>query len=336
MTARRAATSKSGRTLTRRAPRGALSRKRAREDVALRKADPAVPALVVNAAGRLCVRGATQFAHRSFAGLMTVPVPKVLEPGADYVVLVGLNTLAVEKLVSAVLPDDALGGFHFAPGGNAPARGGGNTVPAINPCSLWDLNFRPACNDPRGMTLVRRALAPPANPLARGQLAPAYLFWCDIYLTGVDHLQYGTSRFDVTIADGVDLPQKPDGNGLFEKFDFAAARALLAHHGKGLLSFEEFGSAAIGVTEETAAGTDPKITGLDAPRTSRFGLMQATGNMWVWGHDGDPDEPRASIFGGSWHNGGYAGSRCANVDYWPASSGVNLGARGRCDHLMRA
>jgi hypothetical protein len=56
--------------------------------------------------------------------------------------------------------------------------------------------------------------------------------------------------------------------------------------------------------------------------------------MWVWGHDGHPDMPRASIFGGSWLNGGNAGSRYANVDYWPVFSYGHIGARGRGDHLQ--
>ena len=61
--------------------------------------------------------------------------------------------------------------------------------------------------------------------------------------------------------------------------------------------------------------------------------MQATGNLWIWGHDGDPDSPRASLFGGSWFNGGSAGSRAASVDSWPGLSDGNVGARGRSDPL---
>lgn len=41
--------------------------------------------------------------------------------------------------------------------------------------------------------------------------------------------------------------------------------------------------------------------------------------------------PRTSIFGGSWMNGENAGSRYANLDYWPDNSDDNVGARGRCD-----
>ncbi len=41
--------------------------------------------------------------------------------------------------------------------------------------------------------------------------------------------------------------------------------------------------------------------------------------------------PRASIFGGSWLNDDNAGSRYANLDYWPDNSNDNIGARGRSD-----
>jgi len=157
--------------------------------------------------------------------------------------------------------------------------------------------------------------------------------WCDIYLLGKDHLKNGTSRHGVTIADGTDRPQNPAG-GSFSRFDYDAACAVMKHHGKQLLGAEEFFAAAYGVTEKTAVGADPKTTGLDAPRTSRFGLMQATGNMWVWGTDGHPDIPRASLFGGSWVDDSGAGSRCANLDYWPDNSYGSLGARGRSDHLQ--
>lgn len=40
---------------------------------------------------------------------------------------------------------------------------------------------------------------------------------------------------------------------------------------------------------------------------------------------------RPSIFGGSWLNGENAGSRYANLDYWPENSNENIGARGASD-----
>lgn len=43
---------------------------------------------------------------------------------------------------------------------------------------------------------------------------------------------------------------------------------------------------------------------------------------------------RPSIFGGSWINGENAGSRYANLDYWPENSNENIGARGASDDLF--
>jgi hypothetical protein len=160
--------------------------------------------------------------------------------------------------------------------------------------------------------------------------------WVDIYKLGVDHIDQGTSRFGVTIADGNDLPQKTDGKNHYRALDYKTAVEIYAHHGKQLLSHDEFRAAAFGVTEKTAAGRDPKTTGLDAARTSQRGIMQATGNLWDWGHDGDPDDPRPSIFGGSWWHGGYAGSRYADLGAWAGNSLEDLSARGRSDHLTPA
>jgi hypothetical protein len=283
------------------------------------KADASLPLLIVTGPSAIAIRAYSVADGRVFAEETRLPIaPDTLEPGVDYVVSIQGGEIVVEPLLAAPIAGH-IAGFHFAPGGNAAARAGGDAVPAINPCSLWDLNFRPACDDPRGMALIT---SPTVKP-----------FWCDIYLAGVDHLTRGTSTFGASIANGNNPPIKLRGDRC-AKFDYATAVAVLAHHGKQPLALDEFFAAAYGVTEKTAAGSDPKITGLDAPRTSRFGLMQATGNVWVWGHDGDPDEPRASIFGGSWRNGGDAGSRYASVGYWPGLSVVNLGARGRCDHLQ--
>ncbi|MDX8513561.1 hypothetical protein [Mesorhizobium captivum] len=217
-----------------------------------------------------------------------------------------------------------IGGFHFAPGGNATGRAGGDSEPAINPFSCWDLNFRPACPDPRGMTLVDL----PSSGKDGGTS-----IWVDIYKLNINHMS-GTSRCGVTIADGVDLPLRIDNNGHYDALDFQTAVAIYAHHRKRLLSYDEFRAAAFGVTEKSSADRDPKVTGLDAARTSQRGLMQATGNLWDWGHDGDPETPRASIFGGSWLCGGVAGSRCAGLGDWPGDSGGGISARGRSDHLQ--
>ncbi|MBI1202576.1 MAG: hypothetical protein GC182_08700 [Rhodopseudomonas sp.] len=278
------------------------------------------PVFIVTGRDTIAIRRGAVIGRRVIAKAMPLlPPPGGYRAGCDYGVFATGSSFEVRELAAPAIGQRSLiGGFHFAPGGNAPARAGGDDVPAINPCSLWDANFRPACRDPRGMVLID---------------GPRGKFWCDIYLLGVNHLTDGTSRHGVAIADGNDRPKNPAG-GHFKKFDYAAAEAVMKHHGKGLLSIEEFVAAAYGVTEKTVCAGDPGQTKIDAPRTSKFGLMQATGNLWVWGHDGDPDTPRPSFFGGSWWLGGSAGSRQANVDVWPGYSYEDLGARGRSDHLI--
>lgn len=283
----------------------------------LAKPDHSSPCIALVATGLVVLAG-TVFGGVHFSADTPIALPE-MKPGADYGVIVQNGAPVAAHLLT--VPDEAfLGGFHFAPGGNATERGGGDTVPAINPCSIWDQLFRPACSDPRGMTRVD-AIVPH--------------FWCDIYLTAQEHAQ-GTSRLGVEIADGDSRPGKPDGKR-YSKFNYATAVEVLASHGKQLLSYEEFRVAAFGVSEKTAIGSDPETTKLDAPRTSKFGLMQATGNLWVWGHDGDPDGPRASFFGGVWWDDVNAGSRRADVGcVWPDFSLASFGSRGRCDHLQPA
>jgi hypothetical protein len=285
------------------------------------KSDVATPVLKVLGPMVIALKGGTVLAAGPLAEDLILALPEGgLIAGTDY----GVGDIgAAPVIVPLTGPSfvaDMIGGFHVAPGGNATARAGGDLMPAINADSLWDCNFRPACRDPRGMALVD---------------SPRGRFWCDIYLLGRDHLINGTSKLGVTIADGDDAPQNPAG-GYFDELDYATAEAVMKHHGKGLLSAEEFFAAAYGVTEKSAHNGDPETTQLDAARTSRFGLMQATGNLLVWGTDGDPDLPRPSIFGGSWFSGSLAGSRFATLGDWPESSGGVLGARGRSDHLQLA
>jgi hypothetical protein len=278
----------------------------------LTKLDPTLPALKL-AGIKLYFRGGTSIAGEKFSRDAFIRLPEMVA-GTDYGVSLDDGGFSVEPLV-AVPSKKYFAGFHFAPGGNAPKYSGGNTTPAINPFSLWDLKHRPKCPDARGMAFIA-----PRN------------CWVDIYLTGVT-IADGTSKCGVTIADGNDTPQNPAG-GRYDKFDYATAQTVMKHHGKTLLSIEDCFEALIGVTEMTAYGSDPRVTGLDALRTSKYGLMQATGNMWIWCHDGHPLVPRASIAGGSWLGGGCAGSRYALVGRWPGVSDGSLGARGRGDHLQ--
>jgi Nitric oxide synthase, oxygenase domain len=285
----------------------------------LSKLDPHSVVFTVSGRTDIAIKAGTSINHAGVTSTLAEALPVLLDnpvAGLDYTVLFGLDG---EKLRAIAMPADMdadstyveIGGFHFAPGGNANGVAGGDDIPAINPFSCWDRNFRPACPSPRGMALIDNA------------------FWADIYLTSAAPA-LGTSRYGVTIADGNSLPEG------HRRFDYAAAVAVLAAAGKQLLGAEEFFAATYGVTERSSADRDPKITALDAPRTSRHGIMQATGNMWTWGTDGHPDDPRASIFGGSWFSGSLAGSRYASLDNWPENSVINVGARGRSDHLVLA
>jgi len=285
-----------------------------RPPLAIARAIAALPVFRVEGRDQLFIRAGTTIGETAFRDETPVDLPELVA-GADYAVTLDAGKPSA-RIAPDAAPENTVGGFHFAPGGGADGTKGGDDVPAINPFSCWDAGFRPACPDPRGMALV------------------AGRFWCDIYLTAAVHAG-GTSRFNTTIADGNDTPQKIAG-GEYARFDFETARVVLAAHGKQLLTAEEFFAAAYGVTERSAAGRDPKVTGLDAPRTSRWGIMQATGNMWTWGTDGHPDDPRASIFGGSWLPVGFAGSRRAYLGFWPESSDGDFGARGRSDHLTLA
>lgn len=276
------------------------------------KPDADSPCLLVTGRETLSVKAGTIFGGVAFDRDTPVYSSAPLEAGRDYIVAMSHGSPTVAALEGPPAKDGHhIGGFHSAPGASRPA---------INPCSVWDINFRPACPDPRGMALVQRP--------------DGKKFWADIYLLGRNHLTDGTSKCGVTIADGNDPPQNPAG-GYFPKLDYATAVTVMRHHGKGLLAPEDFYAAASGVTENSSANSDPRVTGLDAARSSKFGLMQATGNMWVWGHDGDPDTPRASFFGGAWWDGGGAGSRYAGVACdWPGNSSGGVGARGRGDHLQ--
>jgi hypothetical protein len=291
----------------------------------LKKADPEAVVFTVSGRTEISIKAGTHFSVADGSVIAFETDTRVgflaeeTAPGTDMLVFVyahGAATAFPRGTEPEIGGGGVIGGFHYAPGGNATGTGGGDDVPAINPYSCWDIAFRPACADPSGLALVD-------GSHGGASVAP---FWCDIYLTPANH-KAGTSRLGVTIADGYDRPED------CAKFDYETARTVLALHGKQLLSAEEFFAAAYGVTERSVHNGDPKVTKLDAPRTSHYGIMQAAGNLWAWGTDGHPDIPRASLFGGSWLSGGVAGSRCANLGNWPEYSYENIGARGRSDHL---
>jgi hypothetical protein len=130
--------------------------------------------------------------------------------------------------------------------------------------------------------------------------------------------------------------------------------------GKSLLSYQDFAAAMYGSTEAASFGSDPGTTTLRAAYTSKWGIMLATGNMWIWGSDfsywpgsGTADYKAqtggrgslylandtgvvAALFGGSWSSGARAGSRASSWGSYPWDSSSGVGARGRCDHLRLA
>lgn len=273
------------------------------------------------------------------AAPITMPT---LASGTDYAIWLRSSGALVASANFATAPDDGLwrriGGFHYSPGGNATAQSGGNTTPQINEFSFYDLKFKPNCPDPRGMTLV------------------AGVFWSDIYLCGVDHTVNGTSKFNVTQADGASPPKIPlafGGNGTttYANGNWWNFAEVLRAYGKRLPTYSEFAALAYGTTEASSVGTDQVSTVLNAIYTSKWGVIQASGVLWTWGDEFGGGAAAASytantqgrgstyqmenavIFGGSWGEGANAGSRASLWDRSPSLSSNLVGARGVADHL---
>ncbi|HEY0120581.1 MAG TPA: hypothetical protein VGC14_02270 [Rhizobium sp.] len=299
--------------------------------IRLERVDPAYPILVATGRTAIAIRAGTVIEAKGQTYAFDTETPVALGelvPGQDYGVSLDQSGKPFADRLGPPNPLDEgwFGGFHYAPGGCATGKTGGDIIPAINPFSLWDVDFRPSCTDPRGM--------------ARIEMDGRKRFWADIYLFGVNHHEDGTSRYGAVIADGRDLPMRGDGNGKYKKLDYAAAVEISAHHGKRLLGAEEFFAAAYGVKERCSRGKEPTITGALDDGAERFiskhGLFDVTGTMWQWGTDGHPDDPRPSIVGGSWLFGSSAGSRYANLGYWAGNSLGSIGCRAASDHLNLA
>ena len=206
-------------------------------------------------------------------GSTAVALP-TLTAGTDYAIyLLANGTLLASANFSA--PDGyttatstQLGGAHYAPGGNAVAEAGGDSTPQFNPCSAWDFAFRPKCPDPRAMAFTGEG-------------------WYDIYLANTTPDLLGTSAYGAAIADGATPPKLPafwggDGTTAMCSFSYWSAVQYLAAYGKHLPRYSHLANACYGVAENTSASTEPSVTALDNLRTSRFGLIQATGSMWCW------------------------------------------------------
>ena len=318
------------------------------------KADPTTVAFTKTGAGTASIKAGTKVDVAgtvvTFVAATAIDMP-ALTAGTDYAIWVKDDATIQATTNFSSAPGAGnwrkIGGFHYAPGGNAAAQAGGDTTPAINAYSFWDLKFRPACPDPRGMTLV------------------ADSFWADIYLLGVDHLTNGTSKYNVSIADGSAPPKIPTkfggtGSNAYSTLNWWEANEVLQSWGKRSPTYDEFAALAYGTTEATSSGgSDVPTTGVSGTGatnawnkfTSRWGVIQATGCMWIWGGEFGGGAAGASwtantggrgstyqmenavLLGGNWGNTAEAGSRCSAWTDSPTLSVNYIGARGVCDHL---
>jgi hypothetical protein len=251
------------------------------------------------------------------------------------------------------LPEEVreIGGFHYAPGGNATAYNtGGNSDPEINEYSFWDLKFRPSCPNPKGMTFV---------PLGR--------FWTDIYPACRNPEARGsTSSYGGTIADGTSSATWPvnpailGGNGSITYPDAAGYNLMefVSAYGKTLATTNQFRNAAYGVVENQSRGTNWTTATLVPASTSKWGVMMATGCGFQFGCEysvdanfyqtaayGNTAGGRGKIWsyntgagitqlmhGGGAFNGANSGSRCTHYLWNPNTNTQGVGARGYAKH----
>ncbi len=309
------------------------------------KADPSSVAFIKTANATASIKAGTLVDVGgkliSFGTDTAITMP-TLTAGNDYAIWVNPDA-SIQATSSFTSPpvtgSRKIGGFHYAPGGHSGSSGGGNSTPQINAYSFWDLKFRPACPDPRGMALI-----------ADG-------FWSDIYLLGVDHLTNGTSKYNVTIADGSSPPKIPtkfggNGSNAYGSLNWWEGMEVLRSHGKRAPTYSEFAALAFGTTEASSIGSDPGSTTWNATYISKWGMAQSSGNLWIWGDEfgggaaaagwttntggrgSTYQMENAVIFGGNWDGTSSSGSRCSDWSSSPPSSDDSIGARGVCDHLI--
>jgi hypothetical protein len=111
-------------------------------------------------------------------------------------------------------------------------------------------------------------------------------------------------------------------------------------------------AAAYGTTEASSVGSDQVSSILNAAYTSKWGVIQAAGVLWIWGRErggpaaaaawnantegrgGEYSAPKASLLGGGWGAGSDSGSRCSFWDNAASVSHDGFGSRFACDHLI--
>jgi len=343
------------------------------------RVDSATPTFDKTGAGTLSIKAGTSIdvagTTVTFAVATAITMP-ALVAGTDYAIWLkdDATIQATADFVSAPSAGNwrKIGGFHYGlvaagttvAGGSFATTGNGkiwvqgdvDDIAGINKYSIWDLKFRPAASDPRGMALVG------------GQV------WVDIYLCSTDTATNGTSKYNTNIASGTVLPKIPaefGGNGTttYPSLNWWVANELARANKKRLMWESEFVEAAFGVTEnqsiDATAVTYP-TTQRNAGYTSKYGIEQASGHHWVWGQDSSAHQDVAGgpswktvtgntgaagsergstytfgtyglvrvLMGAARTSGANSGSRASGWHNYPWNSSWGIGLRAACDHLQ--
>jgi hypothetical protein len=153
------------------------------------------------------------------------------------------------------------------------------------------------------------------------------------------------------------------GSSTYGSYTWFEAMELAIAFGKRCPTYWEFSCAAFGTTEATASGgTDVPTTGANGTGatsawnifTSKWGIIQASGCLWIWGRErggyynltadwiadqtenrgSEYNAPNASLFGGDWSSSSSSGSRCSGWSGSASGTDSTIGSRFVCDHLI--
>jgi len=143
-----------------------------------------------------------------------------------------------------------------------------------------------------------------------------------------------------------------NGSTTYGSYTWFEAQEFSTAFGKRTVTQQEYMSLAYGTTEASSVGSDQGSTILNAAYTSKWGVMQSAGVLYVWGRDrGGPfasaawnantegrgsenNAPNSARFGGAWINGSNSGSRCSNWSIAASVSGSSGGSRFVCSHYQ--
>ncbi len=312
------------------------------------KADPLTVCFTKTGAGAASIKAGTYVfvgsTLVSFASATAITMP-TLTSGTDYAIWVKDDGTLQATTSFTSTPGAGnwrkIGGFHYAPGGNATAQAGGNTTPQINEYTFYDPQWKPAILDPRGMSCINGA------------------FWRDIYLLNTNPDVNGTSKYNQVIADGASPPKIPamvGGNGTtdYGSLTWFEASRIAGCYGKRLITLDEQIISSYGTTEASSIGTDQGSTVWNAAYVSKFGINQCSGVMWYWlanrggayntggwsadteGFGSSYNAPNAAIGGGSWGDASACGSGASAWSNAASYSNSVIGASFGCGHLNLA